>query len=254
MDGVIAAAMQNAKKRMSASEATSDVGESVTPPPQTKSQSAVRRHANASRLGIASSAKFSDVSVSAPNTMDSDSTSTRKKARKRKLGYDSPFLPPSLKSGAKLSTSITPPPPNQEAMQKPSHAKPRSEEESTPPEDEDSDTPKRKPLPVSDPDDELDAFLHAPTHPSQKSVLEELQFDSEDEDEEVEREDMEVDEEDEAPKSKGTGHGRFKVTARAISFSDDDSDSESVASDVSVRASKVGTPNQIRCVRLNVET
>ena len=280
MDGVIAAAMENAKKRASTSGTTTDVSENFTPPPQNKSESTARkpRLADASSLEPASSATLLDTIAPAPTTVESDSVATRRKVRTgnlragaspplrdsdnsslvsrihHSLRGNSPAVPSLLKNVGKSSAPLTTPPPNQKAMEKPPPAETQPEEESTSSEGEGSATPKKKPALVSDPDDELDTFLHAPTHPSQKSVLEELPSDSEDEEEEVEREDMEVDEEDEAPKSKLSGHGRLKVTVRAGSSSDDDSDSESVAVDVLVEANQVGTAGYVGCVTLIVDT
>jgi len=280
MDGVIAAAMENAKKRASTSGTTTDVSENFTPPPQNKSESTVRkpRLVGASSLEPASSTTLLDTTAPAPTTVGSASVSARKKVRTRKsrvgaspplmdsdgsslvsdihhsLRRDPPALPSLLKNLGKPNAPLTAPPPNQKAMKKPSPAEKQPEEESTSSEDEDSTTPKKKPAVVSDPDDELDAFLHAPTHPSQKSVLEELPSDSEDEEEEVEREDMEVDEEDGTPKSKFSGHGRSKVTVRAGSSFDDDSDSESDAAHVLVKPNQVGTAGYMGRVTLIVDT
>ena len=264
MNGVIAAAMEDAKKRASTSGTTTDVSESFTPPPQNKSESTVRkpRLVDAPSLEPASSTTLLDITAPEPTSVGPDSISSRTKARTRKsrekalpflkddstqvssdhrsIGDDSPVLPSLIKNGDKLSTPLTAPPPNQKAVKKFSPAGTQPEEESTSSEGEDSATPKKKLAPVSDPDDELDAFLHAPTHPSQKSVLEELPSDSEDEDEEEEREDMEVDEEDEAPRSKLSGHAQLKVMAR-VGSSSDDSDSDSVAADALVKADRVGT-------------
>jgi len=173
---------------------------------------------------------------------------------------DRPPLPPLLTDGDKSSdlpdnrskrlptvpavsvtkAQLAAPPPNQKAVKAPSPTEAQPEEESTSSEEEDSTTPKKKPAPVSDPDDELDAFLHAPTHPSQRSVLDELPSDSEDDEEEAEREDMEVDEEDEAPKPKRSGHGQLKAMVKARSSSSDDSDPESVVVDTLVKAAQVG--------------
>ena len=285
MDGVIAAAMEDAKKRASTSGTTTDVSENFTPPPQNKSESTARKPklADTSSLEPTSSTTLLDAIVPAMKTVDSDSVTAPKKARVRKshpgvlpslkdsdsaplasnahhsLHDDPPVLPPSLKIGYRLSdlprsrserpATISPvsatrarlsaPPPSQGAVNKSSPAETQPEESASE-EDEDSATPKKKPAPVSDPDDELDAFLHAPTHPSQRSVLEDLPSDSEDDEEEVEREDMEMDEEDEGPKSKWSGHGQLKVMGRTRSSSDDDSDPESVVSDVLVKADQVG--------------
>jgi len=259
MDVVIAAAVEDARKRASSSGATTDVSENLTPLPQNKSKSTVRkpRLADASSLGAASSATLLDAT---PVTVNSDSIAARKGVGIRK---SRPELSPStetdssslvsnvrrgygdllalrslVKNGDKPSIPLTAPPPNQKAVKKAPLAKTQPEEESASSEDEDP-TPKKKPAPVSDPDDELDAFLHAPTHPSQKSVLDELPSDSEDEEEEAEREDMEVDEEDEVPNSKVFGHGHSNVMTRAGSSSDDDSDSESVAVDTVAKANQV---------------
>lgn len=260
---VIAAAVENAKKWASSGGTATDVSENLTPPPRNESESTVRKPglADASSLDAASSATLLDA---APIAISSDSVAARKKARTRKPypepslsqndsdnSYlvsnvhhshdgDSPALQSLVKNGDKPSTSLTTPPPNQTATKEALPAKTQPEEESTSSEDEGS-TPKKKPAPVSNPDDELDAFLHAPTHPSQKSVLEELPSDSEDEEEDAEREDMEVDEEDEVPNSKRFGHGHSNVMARVGSSSDDDSDSESAATDVLVKANQVGT-------------
>ena len=258
MDGVIAAAMEDAKKRTSSGGTTTDVSENLTPPPQNKSGPAVRkpRLADTSSVGAASSATLLDA---APIIVNSDPVAARKEVRTRKSRAE-PSLSQGdsgsyslLKNGDKPSTQLTAPPPNQKAMKKSPLAKTQSEEESTSSEGEDS-TPKKKPAPVSDPDDELDAFLHAPTHPSQKSVLEELPSDSEDEEEEVEREDMEVDEEDKTPKSKVFGRGQSKMVARGGNSSDDDSDSESVAADALMKANQVGTTSYMWCVGLIVDT
>lgn len=264
MDGVIAAAMEDAKKRAS-SGGTTDVSENFTPPPQNKFESTIRksRLADASSLEAASSATLLDT---VPITAGSGSAIARKKVRTSKshaeaspylrnrgssslvpsvqdnLRDNSPALSSLSKKGGKPSVPLTAPPPNQRAMKKPSPVETLLGEASTSSEDEDS-TPKKKPAAVSDPDDELDVFLHAPTHPSQKSVLEELPSGSDDEEEEVEREDMEIDEEDGASKSKGSGHGQLKVMARTASSSDDDSDSESVTADALVKANQVGTVN-----------
>ena len=271
MDGVIAAAMEDAKKRASSGGTGTDVSESFTPPPQKKFESTVRepRLVDASSLEPASSATLLDATQT---TVDSDSIAVRTKVRTRKsrkeaapflidsdsssmapnahrgVDGDSPTLTPLLKKGGKSSTPLTAPPPNQKAMKKPLLAEKQPEEESISSEDEYS-TPKKKPAPISDPNDELDAFLHAPAHPSQRSVLEELPSDSEDEEEEVEREDMEVDEEDEDPKSKLSRRGQLKVKvmARAGGSSDDDSDSESVDDDVLVNASQVCTIAAAMC-------
>jgi len=176
------------------------------------------------------------------------------------LDGDPPPLPPLLKNGDGVSglpgsqpkrlpttspvsaerAPLAAPPPNQKAVKAPPLAETQPEEESSSSEDDDSATPKKKPAPVSDPDDELDAFLHAPTHPSQRSVLEELPSDSEDEEDEVEREDMEVDEEDEAPKPKRSGHGQSKVMVKTRSSSDDVSDPESVVIDTLGKPVQVG--------------
>ena len=294
MDGVIAAAMENAKKRASTSGTTTDVSENLTPPPQNKSESTVRkpRLTDASSLEAASSKTLLDTTAPAPATVDSDSVVARTKGGIGKpragalpflkgshssppasnvyhsLYGSSPALPPLLKNGDNSSqptesrlkhpsmsspVPATAPPPNQKAIRKPLPTKTPPEErpESTS-EDEDSATPKKKPGPVSDPDDELDAFLHAPAHPSQRSVLDELPSDSEDEEEEVEREDMEVDEEDEVPKSKRSGHGQLKVAVRTGSSSDDDSDSVSVVSDALVKANQVGRTSCVCCVKLTI--
>lgn len=256
---VIAAAVEDARKHASSSGATTDVSENLTPLPQNKSKSMVRkpRLADAPSLGAASSATLLDAS---PVTVNSDSIAARKGVGTRK-SRPGPSLSPEtdnsslisdvhrsygdllalrslVKNGDKPSTPLTAPPPNQEAAKKAPLAKTQPEEESASSEDEDP-TPKKKPAPVSDPDDELDAFLYAPTHPSQKSVLDELPSDSEDEEEEAEREDMEVDEEDEVPNSKAFGHGHSNVMTRAGSSSDDDSDSESVAASTVPKANQV---------------
>ena len=294
MDGVIAAAMEDAKKRASASGTTTDVSENLTPPPQIKSESTARkpRLADASGLEPASSTTLLDAAVPALKTGGSDSVAAPKKARVRKsragvspslkggdstslvssihhsLDDDSPALQPQPKNGDKLSdlpdsqskrlpttspvsatrAQLTTPPPIQMAVGKPLPAETNTEE-STSSEDEDSATPKKKLAPVSDPDDELDAFLHVPTHPSQRSVLEELPSDSEDEEEEVEREDIEVDEEDGASKPKRFGHEQLKVLARAGNSSDDDddddSDPESVVVDTLVKADQVGRTSHV---------
>jgi hypothetical protein len=177
------------------------------------------------------------------------------------LDDDSPALSPLLRNGGKptdpdgsrskrppmsslVSTASAPPippPPNQKAIKKPSLPKAQPEEESS--SEDDSPTPKKKLAPISDPDDELDAFLHAPTHPSQRSVLEALLSDSEEEEEEAEREDMEVDEEDEPLTSKWPG--RVKAMARVGSSPDDDSDFESVTSNAPVKAGQVGTTSYL---------
>lgn len=268
MDVVIAAAMEEGKKYASNSGTTTDVSESFNPPPKNKSESTVRkpRLADASSLEAASSVTLLDA---APITVASDSVIARKKVRTRKSrpepspsqsdsdssslvsnihhsrNGNSPALQSLVKNVDKLSTPLTAPPPNQKAVKKslPVKTKP---EESTSSEDEDS-TPKKKPAPISDPDDELDAFLHAPTHLSQRSVLEELPSDSEDEEEEVEREDMEVDEEDEVPNSRGFRHGHSNVMAKAGSSSDDDSDSESVVANALVKANQVGRAHYVVC-------
>ena len=285
MDGVIAAAMEDAKQRASASGTTTDVSENFTPPPQNKSRSTAGkpRLAEASSLEPASSTTLLDASVPAVKTVDSDSVVAPKKTIARKsrtsvlpslgdsdgisltpnvhhtLNDDPSPLPPLLKNGdvfgnllgsqsKRLPTTspvsatraqLAAPPPNQKAVKARSPAETQPEEESTSSEEEDSTTPKNKPAPVSDPDDELDAFLQAPAHPSQRSVLDELPSDSEDE-EEVEREDMEVDEEDEAPKPKRSGHEQLKVMVKTGSSSDDDSDPESVVVDTLVKAVQVG--------------
>ena len=264
MDGVIAAAMEVAKKRAS-SGGTTDVSENFTPPPQNKFESTIRksRLADASSLEAASSATLLDT---VPITASSGSVTARKKARTGKshaeaspylrnsgssslvpsvqdnLRDNSPALSSLSKKGGKPSVPITAPPPNQKAIKGHSPVETQLGDASTSSEDEDS-TPKKKPAPVSDPDDELDAFLHAPAHPSQKSVLEELPSDSEDEEEEVEREDMEIDEGNGAPKAKGSVHGKLKVMARAGSSSSNDSDSDSVTADALVKANQVGTAN-----------
>ena len=285
MDGVIAAAMEDAKQRSSASGTTTDVSENFTPPPQNKSESTARksRLADASSLEPASSATLLDAFVPTVKTVDSGSVAAPKKMRGGKsrtgtfpslvdsdstslvsnvhhsLDKDPPPLPPSPQNGDKssylpgnqskrLQTSPvsaarakpTAPPPNQKAVKTPLPAETRPEGDSTPPGEEDFATPKKRPAPVSDPDDELDAFLHAPAHPSQRSVLDELPSDSEEDEEEVEREDMEMDEEDEAPKSKRSGHGRLGVVVKTRSSSDDDTDPESVAVDTPVNAVQVG--------------
>ena len=278
MDGVIAAAMLDAKSRTSTSGTSTDVSENLTPPPEKKSEPMVRKPmlADASSLEAASSATLLDAFAPAHKTVNSDSATGRGKATARKppakgsqppkksdnssvvsnvhgrLGDGS--LPPSssLKNGVKLSIPLTSPPPNQKVMQKNPHTNPQPEEESTS-EDGDSDTPKKKPAPISDPNDELDAFLHAPANPSQKSVLEGLPSDSEGEEEEAEREDLEVDEEDDAKKSKGTGHGESKVVARTESSSDGDSDSESVATDALMDANQVGVVDYVCRVKLIIE-
>ncbi|KAF9653914.1 hypothetical protein BDM02DRAFT_3182353 [Thelephora ganbajun] len=256
MDGVIAAAMEDAKKRASISGTTTDVSESFTPPPQNKSESTVRkpRLPDASSLEAASSTTLLDTNAPPSKATGFDSATTRRKLKPRKACTEAlTFLrdnssPTSIssegytellslfKNGNKPSALLTAPPPNKKVMKKPLHVKTQPEE-STSPEGEESDTLKKKPAPVSDPDDELDAFLLALMHPSQKSVLEELPSDSEDEEEEVEREDMEVDVEDDAPKSKGTG--QLKDIARAGSSSDDGNDSESVAVDALVKADRI---------------
>ena len=260
MDVVIAAAVEDARKRASSSGATTDVSENFTPLPQNKSKSTVRkpRLADASSLGAASSATLLDAS---PVTVNSDSIAARKGVGTRKSRSEPSPSPETdnsslisddhrsyygdllalrslVKNGDKPSTPLTAPPPNQEAVKKAPLAKTQPEEESASSEDEDP-TPKKKPAPAPDPDDELDAFLQAPTHPSQKSVLDELPSDSEEEEEEAEREDMEVDEEDEVPNSKAFGRSHPNVMARAGSSSDDDSDSESAA------ASTVAKVNQV---------
>lgn len=276
MDDVIAAAM---RKHASASGTTTDVSENLTPPPQNKSESTVRepRLADASSLEPASSTTLLDTTPTTVDP-DSVVPLTKVRIRKSQragvlpfpresnsspvsnthhsLNDDSPALPPLLKSRDKpsnlsrsrpkrpsspVSTTSAPLaslPPNQKAIKKPSPTTTQPEE-STSSEGEDSVTPKRKPAPVSDPDDELDAFLHAAAHPSQKSVLEELPSDSEDEEDEVEREDMEVDEEEEASKFKWSGHGQSKVMGGIVD-SDDDSDSESVTVDALAEAAQVG--------------
>lgn len=285
MDGVIAAAMENAKKRGSTSGATTDVSENFTPPPQNKSEPTVGkpRLVDASSLEPASSTTLLGTVSPAATALDSDSAAARKKVRTRKshagplsflkdrdgiplvqnvrrvLGGNSPVLPSWLKSGDKpvdppasrpkrplpsspaqtTGAQPTAPPPNRMAMWEPPPIETQPEG-STSSEDEDYITPKKKPAPISDPDDELDAFLHAPAHPSQRSVLEELPSDSEDEEDEVEREDMEVDEEEEAPKPKWSGHGQLKMVAGVSSPSDDDSDSESIAVDALVTVDQVG--------------
>ena len=290
MDGVIAAAMENAKKRASVSGTTTDVSENFTPPPQNRSESTARkpRPAGVSSVEPAPSATLPDTIVPAVATADSDSVVAPAKVRTRKSRVgalpftresgssflvsnahpspddDSPASQPLLNRGNKpddlpgsrskrppmsspvsaTSVLLSAPPPNQKAIKKTSPATTQPEE-STSSEDEDSLTPKKRPAPISDPDDELDAFLHAPTHPSQKSVLEELPSDSEDEEEEVEREDVEVDEEDEAPKSKWRGHGQLGVMGRTGNSSDDDSDSESVAAGPSVKADQVGETDYV---------
>ena len=262
MDVVIAAAMEEGKKYASNSGTTTDVSENFNPPLQNKSESTVRkpRLADASSLEAASSVTLLDA---ASITVTSDSVTACKKVRTRKSrpepspsqrdsdssslvsnihhsrNGNSPALQSLVKNVDKLSIPLTAPPPNQKAMKKVLPVKTQPEEESTSSEDEDP-TPKKKPAPISDPDDELDAFLHASTHPSQRSVLEDLPSDSEDEEEEVEREDMEVDEEDEVPNSKGFGHGHSNVMAKAGSSSDDDSDSESVPTNALVKANQVG--------------
>jgi len=269
MDGVIAAAM----KRGSTAGTTTDVSENFTPPPRNNSESTVgkSRPANASSLEPASSTTLLDTTAPAPRAVDSDAIAVRKRVGPMKSHIEvSPFLkdgddsslasnvhpdsdedPPAsrplLKSGAKPSALPTATPPIQKAMKDlPAKAQP---EESASSEDGDSATPEKKPAPVSNPDDELDAFLYAPMHPSQKSVLEELPSDSEDEEEEAEREDMEVDEEDEVHGSKRFGRGQSKVIARAGSSSDN-SDSESVAADTLVKADQVSTTSYVSPVKL----
>jgi hypothetical protein len=259
MDMVIAAGLEEERK-FASSGRTTDVSENFTPPPQNKSESTARkpRVADASSLEATSSATLLDA---APITVNSDSVTARKNVKTGKSrpqpspsqrdndssslvssahhSYvgDSPALQSLIKNGDKPGTLLTAPPPNQKAMKKVLLAKTQPEEESTSSGDEDS-TPKTKPPPLSDPDDELDVFLHATTHQSQKSVLELLPIDSEDEEEEVEREDMELDEEDEVPNLKGFGHGHSM--ARAGSSDDDDSDSESVDTNALVKANQVG--------------
>lgn len=275
MDGVIAAAMLNAKTRTSTSGTTSDVSENLTPPLQKNSESILRKPklTDASSLEVAHSTTLLNASAPAQRTVDSDSVIDRKKARARKshakgslssksdnsslvssvhgkLGPDSSPSPFPLKNGAKLSIPSTTPPPNQKTTQRPSPVKAQREEESTS-EDEDSDTPKKKPAPVTDPDDELDAFLHAPTNSSQKSVLENLPSDSEAEEEEAEREDVEIDEEGDVPKSKGVGYKQLKARTESSST---DSDSESVAADALVNTKQVGMASFVCCVKLTVET
>ena len=273
MDDVIAAAM---KRHASACGTTTDVSENFTPPPQNKSESTVRkpRVADASSLEPASSATLPGAAPLTPTTVDPDSVGTRTKARTRKphtgmlpfprnsdsspsvsnvrsLDDGTPALPSLLRSRSKRPNSpalaksapLAAPPPNQKTIKKPSPATTQLEESTS--EDEDSVTPKQKPAPVSDPDDELDAFLHAPTHPSQKSVLEELPSDSEDEEEEVEREDMEVDEEEDTLRSKWSGHGQLKVAAGVVDSSDDDSDSESVTAEALMKATQVGRASYV---------
>ena len=259
MDGVIAAAMEDAKKRASSGGTTTDISENLTPPPQNKSESTIRKlgFASASSLGAASSATLLDAAPVAPNP-DSIAASVKVRGRVARrtepytpdsdwdgsisVGWgrdDSPALLPTFKGRDKLSTLLTAPPPNQKVTKKILLAKTELEE-STSSEDEDP-APKKKPAPVTDPDDELDAFLHGSAHPSQKSVLEELPSDSEDDEEEVEREDMEANEEEEVLDSKGFRHGRSKLIARARSSSDDDSDSESVVAGALVKGDRVGT-------------
>lgn len=260
MNGVIAAAMQHAKDR--ASTSSTDVSENLTPPPRKKSEPTPRksRLADAPGLEAGSSTTLLEAFVPAPKSVDSDSTTARKKSRARKSRVeasqlltrdDDPSLASSVpsspdnssptplplpKNRTKSTTPLTAPPPNQRAIQKPPQAKARPQ--STSSEDEDSDTPKTKPVPISDPDDELDAFLHAPTNSSQKNVLEDLPSHSEDDDDdEVEREDVEMDEEDESPRSKGMRQEQLKVMAKVESSSDDDSESESVADVALVKAS-----------------
>lgn len=275
MDGVIAAAMEDAKKRAS-SGGTTDVSETFTPPPQNKFESTIRkpRLADAPSLEATSSATLLDT---APIAVGSGSVTARKKARTRKshtetssplrdsgssslvpntqdnLRDNSPALSSLSKKGSKLSVPLTTPPSNQQAMKERSPVGTQLGGGSTSSEDEDF-APKKRGALVSYPDDELDAFLHAPTHPSQRSVLEELPSDSEDEEVEVEREEMEMDEEDGAPRSKGFGHGQSKVTARAGSSSDNDSDSESVTADAFVKANQVGMENHMWRVKLIVDT
>lgn len=278
MDGVIAAAMLDAKTRTSSSGATTDVSENLTPPPQKKTKPIARksRLVDASSLGAASSTTLLDAFVPAQKAVDSDSATGRKKARTRKshakelqplkksdnstlvlsshnrIDSDSPPPLPSSKSGADSSIPLAAPPSNQKGIQKPSRVGARPEGESTS-EDEDSDTPKKKPVPISDPDDELDAFLQAPANPSQKSVLEDLPSHSESEEDDMEREDIEVDEEDDVPKSKGTGHGQLIAIARPEGSSGSGSDSESVAPDVLVNAKQVGVASYVFCAKLIVE-
>lgn len=284
MDGVIAAAMLDAKTRSSTNGATTDVSENLTPPPQKKSKSMTRkpRPADSSGLGTASSATLLDTSTLTQRTADSDSVTGRKKTRTRKsdakgtqslrkndgsspvsnvrnrLDRDSPPPPSLFKKGTRLSVPLTAPPPNQKTTQKPSRVQVHPDEESSS-EDEDSGTPKKKPALISDPDDELDAFMHALANPSQKSVLDDLPSDSEVEEEEAEREGMEVEEEDDAPKSKGSGYRELKVLAlkvmgRTESSSNGDSDSEPVAADASVNLNQVGMTYCVCCTKLIVGT
>lgn len=252
MDGVIAAAMQDAKKRASTSWTTTYASENLTPPSRKNPKAAAKKTGPADAPGpkAGSPTTLLGAIVPAPKTVDSDSTTARKKTRTGKPHAASPELPSLPKNRAKSSTPLTAPPPNQKAMQKSPQARTRSGGD-TSSEDEDSVTPRKKPAPISDPSDELDAFLHAPTNSSQKSILEDLPSDSEEE-EEVEREDVEVDEEDEVPRPKGKGREQLKAMARAESSSDD-SEPESVASDPSAKANQVGMTSCVRCVRLMVE-
>jgi hypothetical protein len=259
MNGVIAAAMQRAEN--CASTSGTDVSENLTPPPRKKSEPTVRksRLADTSGLEAGSSTTLLEAFAPALKSVDSDSSTVRKKARARKSHVEAPQLlkrtddPPDVqstpdgtsptplplpKNKAKSITPFTAPPPKQKAMQKPPQAK--APPESTSSEGDESDIPKTKTVPISDPDDELDAFLHAPTTLSQKSILEDLPSHSEDEEDEVEREDLEMDEEDEAPRSKGTKQEQLKVMAKVESSSDEDSDTESVAGEALLKATQVG--------------
>lgn len=270
MDGVIAAAMLDAKSRTSTSGTTTDVSDNLAPPPQKKTESMVRkpRLADVSMLEAASLTTALDASAPIQKIADSDSVIGRMKANTRKpraegsqslkrIGnsvlvsnvhnrLDEGFPPPSSlpKNGTKSDTPAVAPH---------SLLKAQSEEESDS-EDHDLSTPKKQPAPVSNPEDELDAFLHAPTDPSQKSILEGLPSDSEEEEEEAEREDIEVDEEDDGAKSKGTWRERLKAMARAESSSNSDSGSESVAPDALVNANQVCMASCVRYVKLIVET
>ena len=284
MDDVIAAAMKRHASACGTTTDVSE-NFTPPPQNKSESTVRKPRVADASSLEPASSATLPGAAPLTPTTVDPNSVVTRTKARTRKshagmlpfprnsdsspsvsnvrsLDDSTPALPSLLRSGDKPtnlprgrskrpnspalaeSAPFAAPPPNQKAIKKPSPATTQPEE-STSSEDEDSATPKQKPAPVSDPDDELDAFLHAPTHPSQKSVLEELPSDSEDEEEEVERENMEVDEEEDALRSKWSGHGQLKVAAGVVDSSDDDSDSESVTAEALMKATQVGRASYV---------